>query len=122
LRPLWLTNPSRVWDPRELASYGLGQPRRFEPGTAYSDSDAGYLLLGLALERATNTSLSNLLTEHVISPLGLEATSLPSGTTTEVAAGAPVLRGHHSLPGEGDALNCTEPLDITELSPSVGFS
>ena len=43
---------SAIWDPRELASYGLGQPRATEPGAAYRDSDAGYLLLGLALERA----------------------------------------------------------------------
>ncbi len=122
LRPLWLSNPSRVWDPRELASYGLGQPRKFEPGSAYADSDAAYLLLGLALERATNSSLSALLAEHVASPLGLDATSLPSGTATSVAEDVPVLRGHHSLPGEGGALNCTEPLDITELSPSVGYA
>ena len=53
LHSLFMTNPTRVWDPRELAGYGLGEPRTTEPGAAYVDSDAGYVLLGLALERAT---------------------------------------------------------------------
>ena len=35
LSSLFLTNPSRVWNPRELASYGLGQPRTAEPGATY---------------------------------------------------------------------------------------
>lgn len=122
LTPLWLTNPTRRWDPRELASYGVGQSQEVQPGTAYVSSDAGYVLLGLALERATDNSLSNLIEEHVTDPLGLEATMLPAASNTAVAEDAPVLRGHHSLPGEGGELNCTEPLDITELSPSVGYA
>jgi len=122
LTPLWLTNPTRRWDPRELASYGVGQAQDVQPGTAFVNSDAGYVLLGLALERATNSSLSALIAEHVASPLGLDATALPSASTTAVADGVPVLRGHHSLPGEDGELNCTDPLDITELSPSVGYA
>ncbi len=56
LMPLWLSNPTRSWNPRELAGYGLGQKRTTEPGAVYVDSDAGYVLLGLALERATRQS------------------------------------------------------------------
>ncbi|HET6301560.1 serine hydrolase domain-containing protein [Microbacterium sp.] len=122
LTPLWLSNPTRVWDPRELASYGIGQAQDVQPGTAYSSSDAGYVLLGLALERATNNSLSALVAEHVTNPLGLDATVLPAASDTAVADDGPVLHGHHSLPGEGGELNCTEPLDITELSASVGYA
>ena len=50
-----------MWDPRELAGYGLGEPRTTEPGTAYVDSDAGYVLLGLALERATGRTAPELI-------------------------------------------------------------
>ena len=30
---MFLKNPTREWNPRELASYGLGQPRSSEPGS-----------------------------------------------------------------------------------------
>ena len=77
LLPLWLSNPTRTWDPRELASYGLGQERSTEPGAAYVDSDAGYVLLGLALERATGQSAASLIQQYVVDPLDLAGTYLP---------------------------------------------
>lgn len=121
LSALWLTNPKRVWDPRELSSYGLGHPRTTQPGQAYIDSDAGYVLLGLALERATGQSAAALIQKYVVDPLDLAATRLPSAREVEPAATGPILAGHHSLPVDG-VLDCTDPLDITELSASVGFT
>ena len=58
---MWLQNPARQWDPRYLASFGLGHPRTAAPGAAYADSDAGYVLLGLALERATGLTAAELV-------------------------------------------------------------
>ncbi|MET0734996.1 MAG: serine hydrolase domain-containing protein [Microbacterium sp.] len=120
LQPLWTTNPTRVWDARELASYGLGQPRESAPGDAYRDSDAGYVLLGLALERATGRSAADLIADYVADPLDLTATRLP--TTAAAEPDAVALKGHVSLPGPDGALNCTEPLDITTLSASTGYT
>src|SRR5262249_42727635 len=65
----WLANPARVWNPNELASYGLGQPRTAEPGAAWRDSDAGYVLLGLALERATGLTAAQLVQKYIADPL-----------------------------------------------------
>ena len=121
LLPLWLTNPKRVWDPRELAGYGLGEPRTTEPGTAYVDSDAGYVLLGIALERATGRTAPELIQQYVADPLDLVATQLPSPRAVKPADEGPVLSGYQSLPIEG-GLDCANPLDITELSASVGFT
>lgn len=122
LSGMFLANPTRVWNPRELASYGLGQPRDVEPGVTYRDSDAGYVLLGIALERATGRSAAALLEQYVFDPLDLTSTRLPSGTAAAPSTDGPVLSGYHSLPGEGGALNCAEPLDITVLSSSIGFT
>ena len=83
LLSLWIANPTRTWDPRELASYGLGQQRTTAPGDAYIDSDAGYLLLGLALERATGQSASALIEQYVVDPLDLTATQLPAPAAVE---------------------------------------
>jgi D-alanyl-D-alanine carboxypeptidase len=112
----WLGNPARQWDPRYLASFGLGQPRPTEPGAAYRDSDAGYVLLGLALERATGQSARQLIDTYVAGPLDLSATALG-----ELDAEA-VLQGGQSLPGEGGALDCAQPLDLTGASYTTGFT
>ena len=122
LSGLFLSNPARVWNPRELASYGLGQPREGEPGKAYRDSDAGYVLLGVALERATGRSAAQLLQDYVADPLDLTATELPTGAAAAPSTTAPVLNGHYSQRDAAGVMNCTEPSDVTSLSASTGFT
>ncbi|WP_127818900.1 serine hydrolase domain-containing protein [Microbacterium sp. CPCC 204701] len=112
----WLTNPARQWEPRYLATFGLGQPRSGEPGVAYRDSDAGYVLLGLALERATGTSAAELIHTYVVDPLDLEATALGA------LDGEAVLAGGQSLPGEGGAVDCAQPRDLTDASWTIGYT
>ncbi|MHC2998175.1 serine hydrolase domain-containing protein [Microbacterium sp. HJ5] len=115
LTPMWIANPTRKWTPRELASFGLGAPRATKPGEVYGGSDAGYILLGMALERALEKPAADLIEEYVTEPLDLEATRLgaPSGS---------VLQGLHSQPLEDGKSNCAEPLDVTEVSPTTGFT
>lgn len=112
----WLVNPARDWDPRYLASFGLGQPRTAEPGIAYRDSDAGYVLLGLALERATGMTARELIDAHVARPLGLDATEL--GELPESGA----LQGGQSVKNAEGALDCAQPIDLTAASSSSGFT
>jgi D-alanyl-D-alanine carboxypeptidase len=121
LQPMWLANPSREWNPRELAGYGMAEQDVSAPGSAYRDSDAGYLLLGLALERASGKSIAELIDEQVAAPLGLDATSLPAASAQPPGTGA-VLKGHWSVTDAAGAWNCTDPADITTLSASVGGS
>ena len=115
LTPLWISNPDRIWSPRELASFGLGEPRTAAPGEAYRDSDAGYVLLGLAMERALEKPAAELIREYVAEPLDLDATGLraPSGS---------VLEGLYAAPVEGGKRDCAEPLDVTSVSTSTGYT
>jgi D-alanyl-D-alanine carboxypeptidase len=122
LSGMWIANPTRVWNPRELASYGLGEPPATEPGAGYTDSDAGYVLLGLALERASGQSAAALLQQYVFDPLDLTSTSLPGGTAAAPASSGDVLKGYHSLRDAAGTMNCNEPLDITTLSASIGYT
>lgn len=119
LQSQWFANPERVWNPSELASYGLGQGRAGAPGTAYGDSDTGYLLLGLALQRATGESMAALIADHVADPLGLESTHLPAPAAAPPSEDG-ALAGHWSMPDASGAWNCTEPADVTTLSSSIG--
>ncbi|MFJ2367830.1 serine hydrolase domain-containing protein [Microbacterium sp. NPDC087665] len=115
----WINTPERVWTPLELASFGLSHGR-IPPHTTYRDSDSGYLLLGLALERASGMSASELIAEYVTEPLGLASTSLPDPVAAPPSSG-PVLNGHYLNAVEG-GYNCAAPVDITTLSSSTGFT
>ena len=114
----WLSKPDRIWNPRELASYGLGIGRT-EPGAVYRDSDASYVLLGVALEHASGSSASELIAQYIADPLGLTATQLPSGSE---ALPSSMLAGYLSQRDAAGAMNCAAPLDITQLSTSTGFT
>lgn len=115
----WKNTPERVWAPLELAGYGLGRTR-VAPHTTFRDSDAGYLLLGLALERASGMSARELIAEYVTEPLELAETSLPPAAAAPPSDG-PVLEGHYMNQGEG-GYDCAAPVDITTLSSSTGFT
>lgn len=119
VKSAWLNTPERVWAPLELAGFGLGR-ERVPAHTTYRDSDAGYLLLGLALERASGMSASELIAEYVTEPLGLPDTSLPRPAAAPPSTG-PVMNGHY-LPAVEGGFNCEAPVDITTLSSSSGFT
>lgn len=112
--------PTRVWNANELAAYGTAGYDPTTAGAAWRDSDTGYVLLGLALQNAAKIPASRLLQDDVFTPLGLGATSLPTGAAAP--AGDPVLTGMLSQPGADGALNCAEPRDMTSMSPSFGFT
>lgn len=68
-------DPFRQWTPQELIAIGLAQPRLFAPGTNWDYAHTNYVILGLALERATGRSMVDLLQERVLGPLGLTNTA-----------------------------------------------
>lgn len=109
----WRANPARVWNPKELASYGVSRGSAAEPGAVFQDSDTGYLLLGLALERATRLSAHDMYEKYVFEPLGMTGSTLS-------ATGEPELDGLWSGDDEAGAVACAAPVDLTALSPSTG--
>lgn len=121
LWPQWYSNPERHWDPRELAAYGLGRPGAGEPGAAYGGSDAGYVLLGLALERVTGETAASLIERYVADPLDLTATRLPAPSATAPSE-TDSLQGNILVNGADGARNCAEPQPFSSLSSSAGFT
>ncbi|NYF26631.1 MULTISPECIES: serine hydrolase [unclassified Microbacterium] len=119
VKSAWLNTPDRVWSPLELAGFGLARDR-VAPHTTFRDSDAGYLLLGLALERASGMTASELIAEYVTEPLGLSDTSLPGPTPGKPGSGES-LNGHFLNAVEG-GYDCAAPVDISTLSSSTGFT
>lgn len=117
-KPAWMSTPERRWAPLELAASGLGAARS-APGT-YNGADVNYLLLGLALERASGRTASELIAEYVTEPLGLANTSLPSPAAAPPSSDA-VMEGHYLSPVES-GYNCAAPVDITTMSSSTGYT
>lgn len=115
LQGRWETNPSRTWAPHELLAYGLAAGAPTGAGT-YASSDAGYVMLGIALERASGSTAAELFERYVFGPLGMTASSLP-GATAELG-----LHGTQSVITPEGAVDCANAVDLTSLSPSAGFT
>ncbi|GAA4162233.1 hypothetical protein GCM10022286_20930 [Gryllotalpicola daejeonensis] len=117
LIPQMVTNPTRTWDTVELINSGLGQPRVGAPGQTFAYSNAGFVLLGLALQTATNTSWASLYDKYVTGPLGIsETTTIPNSSTLPSPAPTGYAADRDPVTG---AVNCKVKDDDTDLSPTA---
>ena len=85
-------NPFRRWTVHDILSYATSQPLLYEPGTNWNYAHTNYVLLGLALEKATGQEMSKLLSDKVLRPLGL--TNTANSLTPEIPS--PVLHAFTS--------------------------
>ncbi|HYA50372.1 MAG TPA: serine hydrolase domain-containing protein, partial [Streptosporangiaceae bacterium] len=109
----------RAWTPQALAGLVAGQPPGFPPGTAWSYSNTGYVLLGLIVEAATGNTLAGELGRCIFGPLGLRGTLLPGNSP---AIPNPESRGY-SLPLSPQREVITGPLeDFTAQNPSWAWA
>ncbi|BBZ60046.1 serine hydrolase domain-containing protein [Mycolicibacterium monacense] len=67
-------DPFRAYTTDDLLDFAVHKPLQYEPGTNWSYAHTNYVLLGLALEKATGRSMTDLLDEKVLRPLGLTGT------------------------------------------------
>lgn len=75
-------DPFRRWTVHELLQFAVNEPLLYEPGTNWNYAHTNYVLLGLALEKATGEEISKLLSEKVLRPLGL--TNTVNSLTAEI--------------------------------------
>jgi D-alanyl-D-alanine carboxypeptidase len=85
--PLILRHPSKSWTPEQMIAIGLAQGQTFPPGTGWSYSNTGYLVLGRIIEKAGGRPLAGQLEARIFTPLGLRHTSIDA---------TPRIAGHHS--------------------------
>ncbi len=112
-----VSSPEREWSARELASFGLGRGVVAAPGERFVNSDTGYLLLGIALERASGLTPQKYLEKYVTLPLGLENTALPGDAAAAPSKGGP----HGYLTSNGpEGWLCASPTDLTKISATTG--
>jgi D-alanyl-D-alanine carboxypeptidase len=68
----------RTWTPQELVAYGVSQSPVFDPGDQYDYSNTNTVLLGLVVEKITQTPLGEAFRTRIFEPLQLSHTSYPS--------------------------------------------
>ena len=111
-------NPLAVWPPTALVEVATSHRPLFAPGSAWSYSNTGYILLGMVIERATGQPVAEELSRRIFAPLGLTRTSFPSVP----ALPPPFARGY--LP-PGNGLMPTpggRPVDATPWHPSWAWA
>jgi len=71
-----------------VVSTVVGRPLDFKPGSRYSYSNTGYMLLQMVIEHVSGVPYGRFLQEHIFAPLGMHATYLrgATDTTANVAA------------------------------------
>ena len=106
-------------DVRSLKDYlalFVNEPPQFEPGTSNAYSNAGYVVLGLLIERLSGQDYYTYVREHILEPASMTRTgsffvdSLPPNTaigyTTgreDAPPGAPLHPNTQELPGRGSS-------------------
>ena len=71
-------DPYRHYTENELLGWAFGEPAVFEPGEAFGYSNTNSILLGMVIEGVSGQRLPDYLRDHVLTPLGMRSTSLPT--------------------------------------------
>ena len=85
-------NPFRQWTVDDILAQIRSRPLLYPPGTNWNYAHTNYVLLGLALEKATGQDMPTLLNDKVLRPLGLSQTA--NSDTPEIPS--PVLHAFSS--------------------------
>jgi D-alanyl-D-alanine carboxypeptidase len=84
--------------PEQLLTYVADQPLKFASGTRYNYSNSDNILVGLMVAAVDGRSYADSLAARVYAPLGMTATSLPTG----VEMPTPFAHGYQPDPPNAD--------------------
>jgi D-alanyl-D-alanine carboxypeptidase len=110
-----VAQPGRIWPRRRLVAIAASHPPLFPPGRDWSYSNTNYILLGLVVEAAGGTPLDQQLQQRFFDPLGLTATSFPTGARIDGAHA-------HGYVGFATLPRLRSLLDTSPVSPSLAWA
>jgi D-alanyl-D-alanine carboxypeptidase len=106
----YLADPSQSFTPAQLATYALGEPLQFPPGTQYQYCNTNIVLLGLVVEAQSGEQLPDYISEHILAPLHMTHTSFP----TTFAFPDPHAQGYTTIQGRDE--------NATDWNPSWAWA
>lgn len=74
--PDYRTTEWKDTNPTELVARFRDKPLDFEPGTKFSYSNSGYVLLGYLIEKVSGQSYADFLQQNIFTPLGMTCTGI----------------------------------------------
>lgn len=116
----FVNNPTRAWPQMELLTDGLAEARPGAPGEKFSSSDAGYFLLGLALQKASGETWTQLYQKYIFERLGMTASSFPESNPFSFPGTHP--QGYATALAAGGSPQCGTVLTETNLSSSMAWT
>ncbi|MGW0635390.1 serine hydrolase domain-containing protein [Nocardia salmonicida] len=105
----------QVRDPRETVASAMRHPPDFAPGTGWSYSNVGYVLLGMIIERVVDRPWNDEVRARILEPLGLRDTHWPGDTAV---LPAPHARGYQQFEVDGPLIDVTE---LVDADASAGY-
>lgn len=82
--------------PQQMIELVTDKPLDFTPGTNWSYSNTGYILLGMIIQKVSNQSYADFLKTNIFDPLGMSESGYDTATSIikERASGYDVIDGH----------------------------
>lgn len=120
LNHIFLNNPTRQWPALELASDGIATQPVGKPGEKLGVSMTNFVLLGMALENASGKSWQDLYSHYIFDKLGMTSSSFPAPSQLSVPGRHPT--GYSVGIDPAGAVVCEPMRDVTQLSPSMGWT
>ncbi|MFJ5305423.1 serine hydrolase domain-containing protein [Streptomyces sp. NPDC088350] len=74
-----LSDPNRLFTPRELLAYGFKHPNTSAPGKVFVYNNSNLILLGLVIEKVTGHRAADVIDRRVLRPARLDHTLFPDG-------------------------------------------
>jgi len=83
----WLHEVDQSFSHEKMISRFATKPLDFEPGTKYSYSNSGYLLLGYIIEKVSGQSYEQYIRKNIFQPLGMNSSGFDFGKAPNRAYG-----------------------------------
>jgi CubicO group peptidase (beta-lactamase class C family) len=105
--------------PTELVARFRDKPLDFEPGTKFSYSNSGYVLLGYLIERISGESYGDFLQQNIFTPLGMTSTGIDSNAAILPQRAQGYRRSPHGIEHDG-YISMTIPFSAGALYSTTG--
>lgn len=108
------TNPTKVWDLKDLLAIAFKHQPYFAPGRGWHYSSTNYILLGMIIEQLSHQRVEQVFQQRIFTPLGMVGSSLQPITSAAIPDPHP--QGYLRLSRTGPVR------DATDLNQSWGWA
>src|SRR6266496_4545771 len=111
------TDPSKVWDPKDLVTIAFRHQPYFAPGQGLHYTNTNYILLGMLIEQIPGMPVEKAFQQRIFTPLGMESSSFPPLASSAIPDPHP--HGYVLAETLGRA---GAPLDVTDFNASWAWT